>query len=179
MGYLSHVIPQLGDEHMSHVQHQFEHGNVPPRALTSADGRSATRGDTQKRGDALPPDRVRGDTPVHGNVLSSTIGSLVFAILCGATGMIVGCMHRGDAVDGTTRGPFWDPAGSVPFREYVYEVNAWLNVTSPRMTPQAQAAAMQRGLGGLARTLAMRVPPRYYQLWGTDQRRPHGPGHLQ
>eukprot|EP00959_Pyramimonas_sp_CCMP1952_P066529 1388947-Pyramimonas_sp.AAC.1 len=27
------------------------------------------------------------------------------------------------------------------------------------MTPQAQAAAIQRGLGGLARTPAMRVPP--------------------
>eukprot|EP00959_Pyramimonas_sp_CCMP1952_P118464 2477059-Pyramimonas_sp.AAC.1 len=27
------------------------------------------------------------------------------------------------------------------------------------MTPQAQAAAIKRGLGGLARTLAMRFPP--------------------
>eukprot|EP00959_Pyramimonas_sp_CCMP1952_P357567 7486926-Pyramimonas_sp.AAC.1 len=51
------------------------------------------------------------------------------------------------------------PKATYPFREYVYEVNAWLNITSGRMTPPAQAAAMQCGLGGLARTLAMGVPP--------------------
>eukprot|EP00959_Pyramimonas_sp_CCMP1952_P256075 5348618-Pyramimonas_sp.AAC.1 len=69
-------------------------------------------------------------------------------------------MRRGDhSTDGQTHGPYWDPRGNVPFREYVYEANAWLNVTSGRMTPHAQAAAIQRGLGGLARTLAKGVPP--------------------
>eukprot|EP00959_Pyramimonas_sp_CCMP1952_P020955 441969-Pyramimonas_sp.AAC.1 len=33
------------------------------------------------------------------------------------------------------------PKATYLFREYVYEVNAWFNVTSGSMTPQAQAAA--------------------------------------
>eukprot|EP00959_Pyramimonas_sp_CCMP1952_P303210 6344629-Pyramimonas_sp.AAC.1 len=65
-------------------------------------------------------------------------------------------MRGGD--DTRTTGPHWDPAGQVPFREVVREVHAWTNVTTGNMTPSQQAAA-QRGLGGLARTIAMRVPP--------------------
>ena len=92
MGYKSYATPRLGDEHMGRVLQQFEHVDVPlSRSSQSSDGHTATR----------------GDTPRHGNVLTSTIGSLVFAILCGATGMIIGCMQRGDGGDaGTTRGPY-------------------------------------------------------------------------
>eukprot|EP00959_Pyramimonas_sp_CCMP1952_P071533 1494193-Pyramimonas_sp.AAC.1 len=57
------------------------------------------------------------------------------------------------------RGPAWDSAGTVPFRQWVREVHARLSVQSGRMTPSRQAAALQRGLQGLARTLAMRIPP--------------------
>ena len=56
-------------------------------------------------------------------------------------------------------GPYWDPSGTTPFREFVREVHAWLTVTAGRLTPPQQAAALQRGLGGHARTLAMRIPP--------------------
>jgi len=66
-------------------------------------------------------------------------------------------MQRG-MDDNRTRGSHWDPAGQVPFREFVREVHSWLNVTSGTMTPPQQGAALQRGLGGLARILAMRVP---------------------
>ncbi|MCP4469064.1 MAG: hypothetical protein GY813_20255, partial [Halieaceae bacterium] len=105
---------------------------------------------------ALPQ---RGNAPDNHPYLHS-LGLVIFAIIWFALGAAVGHMRRGDnSTDGQTHGPYWDPQGNVPFREYVYEVNAWLNVTSGRMTPQAQAAAIQRGLGGLARTLAMRVPP--------------------
>ena len=61
--------------------------------------------------------------------------------------------------DTFTRGPQWDPAGTVPFRTYVQEVHAWLNATSGRATPRQQAAALQRGPQGLARIIAMRNPP--------------------
>ena len=74
-----------------------------------------------------------------------------------AIGALIGCMMR-DPPDGAIRGPFWDPAGQVPFRTWVREVHSWLNVTSGRCTSQQQAAALQRGLEGLARVLAMRIP---------------------
>eukprot|EP00959_Pyramimonas_sp_CCMP1952_P180741 3779323-Pyramimonas_sp.AAC.1 len=45
------------------------------------------------------------------------------------------------------------------FRGFVREVHTWINVATGTMTPSQQAAALQRGLGGLARTMAMRVPP--------------------
>eukprot|EP00959_Pyramimonas_sp_CCMP1952_P050325 1051718-Pyramimonas_sp.AAC.1 len=57
--------------------------------------------------------------------------------------------------DTRTTGPSWDPAGTMPFREYVREVHAWINVTSGNMTPPQQPAALQRGLQGLARRIAM------------------------
>ncbi len=59
----------------------------------------------------------------------------------------------------TTEGPSWDPAGQVPFRTWINEVHAWLNVTSSRLTLSAQATAIQRGLRGNARRLAMATPP--------------------
>ena len=66
-------------------------------------------------------------------------------------------MRRGMG-DTRTTGPYCDPAGNVSFREFVREVHAWINVISGTMTPPQQAAALQRGLGGLARTIAMVVP---------------------
>ena len=56
-------------------------------------------------------------------------------------------------------GPPWDPAGNIPFRDWMREVGAWLNVTSARLSPTAQAAAIQLGLRGTARTFAMAIPP--------------------
>eukprot|EP00959_Pyramimonas_sp_CCMP1952_P233017 4869929-Pyramimonas_sp.AAC.1 len=53
---------------------------------------------------------------------------------------------------------FWDPAGNVPFSDFVREVHAWLNVARRSMTPPQQAAALQRGLAGVAGTLSMRAP---------------------
>eukprot|EP00959_Pyramimonas_sp_CCMP1952_P201164 4207021-Pyramimonas_sp.AAC.1 len=61
--------------------------------------------------------------------------------------------------DTRTTGSHWDLAGQVPFREFVREVRAWINVAAGNITPSQQAAALQRGLGGLARTIAMRVTP--------------------
>ena len=66
-------------------------------------------------------------------------------------------MQRG-MDDSRARGSLWEPTGNVPFQEFVREVHSWLNVTSGAMTLPQQAAALQRGLGGLARILAMRVP---------------------
>lgn len=43
-------------------------------------------------------------------------------------------------------GPPWDPAGNVPFRTWVRELHAWLNVTGSRLQPSQQAAAIQLGL---------------------------------
>eukprot|EP00959_Pyramimonas_sp_CCMP1952_P008371 175030-Pyramimonas_sp.AAC.1 len=51
------------------------------------------------------------------------------------------------------------PTGHAPFREFVREVHAWINVPTGNMTPSQQAAALQRGLGGLARPTAMRTSP--------------------
>eukprot|EP00959_Pyramimonas_sp_CCMP1952_P444018 9296023-Pyramimonas_sp.AAC.1 len=60
---------------------------------------------------------------------------------------------------GVPSGAVWDPAGNAPFRDFVREVHAWLNVASGSMTTPQQAAALQRGRGGMVRTRAMRVPP--------------------
>ena len=80
-----------------------------------------------------------------------------FGIIWVCLGCSVGRMRHG-MDDARTTGPYWDPAGNAPFREFVREVHAWLNATSGTMTAPQQAAALQRGLGGLARTIAMRVP---------------------
>ena len=63
------------------------------------------------------------------------------------------------ATAGSHNGPHWDPAGSVPFRTWIREVQAWLNVTSARMQPSQQAAAIQLGLRGVAREFALSIPP--------------------
>eukprot|EP00959_Pyramimonas_sp_CCMP1952_P049799 1040723-Pyramimonas_sp.AAC.1 len=61
-------------------------------------------------------------------------------------------MRGGD--DARTTGLHWGPAGQVLFREFVRDVHAWIN-----LAPSQQTAALQRGLGGLARTIAMGPPP--------------------
>eukprot|EP00973_Karenia_brevis_P071605 9948935-Karenia_brevis.AAC.1 len=58
----------------------------------------------------------------------------------------------------TTVGPYWNPDSGVPFRTWMRELGAWLNIHSGTMTPTAQAAAIQMGLGGLAREFAMNMP---------------------
>ena len=60
---------------------------------------------------------------------------------------------------GPLHGPPWDPAGNVPFRTWVREVQAWLNVTSARLQPSQQAVAIQLGLRGVARDYALTIPP--------------------
>ena len=57
-----------------------------------------------------------------------------------------------------TQGPAWDPAGQVSFRAWLRELGAWLNVTGTRLNSRAQAAAIQRGLQGLARDFALSLP---------------------
>eukprot|EP00959_Pyramimonas_sp_CCMP1952_P399251 8365809-Pyramimonas_sp.AAC.2 len=49
------------------------------------------------------------------------------------------------------------PQATHPFAT-LFAKCAWLNVTSGSVTLPQQAADLQRGLGGLARTLAMKVP---------------------
>ena len=78
----------------------------------------------------------------------------------------VGMMWRGrggghgTGESGTlTKGPYWDPAGNVPFHVWVQEVQVWLNAIHNRLTPTAQAAAIQLGLGGIARDYAVSLPP--------------------
>ena len=55
-------------------------------------------------------------------------------------------------------GPPWDPVGTAPFRTWIREVHLWLNVTSSRLQPSQQAAAIQLGLRGVAREFALTVP---------------------
>ena len=53
----------------------------------------------------------------------------------------------------------WDPAGPVPFKDWLSEVQAWLNLTSGRMTMSAQASAIQLAMRGLAKNFALSIPP--------------------
>ena len=70
-------------------------------------------------------------------------------------------MYSGGGRDTTSlnQAPAWDPAGNVPFSEWLQELQAWLNVTSGRIQPPAQAAAIQLGMRGLARRFALTIPP--------------------
>ena len=76
--------------------------------------------------------------------------ALAIAALCA-----VGFMQPGNL----TTGPSWDPNGTTPFRIWIREVQAWLNVTSSRLSPSQQAAALQLGLRGIARDFALTIPP--------------------
>ena len=53
----------------------------------------------------------------------------------------------------------WDPAGSVPFKDWLVELQAWLNLTTGKMTMSAQASAIQLSMRGIARTFALALPP--------------------
>ena len=77
-----------------------------------------------------------------------------------------------------TTGPAWDPNGSVPFLTWIREVQAWLNVTSSRLTPPQQAAALQLGMRGLARDFALAIPPAVIQFWCGDQRNTNRPSYV-
>ena len=76
---------------------------------------------------------------------------------------------------GAVQGPHWDPAGNVPFRTWVREVQAWLNVTSSRMQPSQQVAALQLGLRGVAREFALTIPPAAINFGATIQGVPTDP----
>ena len=99
----------------------------------------------------------------HGNVNQvqqlASIGLFALPVLITITMFQTMRDTRGNAAGNTTEGPSWDPSGSIPFRTWVQEVHAWLNVTSSRLSPTAQAACIQRGLRGNARELAMATPP--------------------
>ena len=69
--------------------------------------------------------------------------------------LVMHMMHQ----DGTsTRGPPWNPRGTIRFHQWILEVQAWLNVTSTRMSSSQQAAAIQLGLQGIARDYAISIP---------------------
>ena len=88
----------------------------------------------------------------HGNMHPFAIALLLFGVA--ALSWI--CHMLGS---GAVTGPPWDPAGNVPFRTWTREVQAWLNVTSSRLQPSRQAAAIQLGLRGVAREFALTIPP--------------------
>eukprot|EP00959_Pyramimonas_sp_CCMP1952_P397918 8337511-Pyramimonas_sp.AAC.1 len=117
------------------------------------------------RYDIVPPPPTRRRTTTHRKHQPRTsdhdlrghwIGIAIFGLLWVAIGCVVGHMQR--VGDGTrTIGPHWDPASNIPFREFVREVRDWINVATGTTTPSQQAAALQRGLGRPARTMAVRV----------------------
>eukprot|EP00959_Pyramimonas_sp_CCMP1952_P008898 185996-Pyramimonas_sp.AAC.1 len=68
----------------------------------------------------------------------------IFGAIWARLGLAAACMRGGGGLDETrTRGPFWDSAGNAPFRDFVREVHAWLNVASASVTPPRRS----RGLG--------------------------------
>ena len=63
---------------------------------------------------------------------------MIYGGISAAVGSWITCMMR---ESDNARGPPWDPAGNAPFRQWVREVPAWINVQSGRMAPPRQAAA--------------------------------------
>ena len=110
------------------------------------------------------PRRTPGLTRVrkHSNRNESHINSnhiMIFAILGWVLfGISTTCVVCHMMAGNMMTGPPWDPAGTVPFRTWVREVQAWLNVTSSRLQPSQQAAAIQLGLRGVAREFAVTIP---------------------
>ena len=82
---------------------------------------------------------------------------LVVVLLASVMAMSLLCQMQGHGTIMT--GPSWDPAGNVPFRTWIRELEAWLNVTSTRLSPSQQAAAIQLGLRGVAREFTLTIPP--------------------
>ncbi len=94
----------------------------------------------------------------RGDVRLPFVAALLMGILLGS---IIAHMFSGGGGGNYTavQGPPWNPANNIPFRTWVREVQAWLNVTSPRLAPSQQAAALQLGLQGTARDVALSIPP--------------------
>ena len=59
----------------------------------------------------------------------------------------------------TNAAPGWDPAGDIPFSEWMLVLTAWLNLTSGRMSSTQQASAIQLAVRGIARRFALNIPP--------------------
>lgn len=69
-----------------------------------------------------------------------SLGDFVLVVIWCALGTAVSHMMRHG--DPAAQFPFWGPVGNVPYRSWVREVCAWLNVISGRVTPQQQAWAL-------------------------------------
>ena len=128
------------------------HGNVHP----DADVRDPLHSKTNV------PKRLRNNV-MHIGIAYNARRIRVYQTMCfmwvGAIFIMVMHMMHGPNGGSTTQGPPWDPAGNVPFRVWVRELQPWLNVTQGRLNPTAQAAAIQLGLRGLARLFALQLPP--------------------
>ena len=109
--------------------------------------------------DRVTDPKVQPATAPINNMVHHYLNQISFGIVWLTLGTSIGYMHRQHGDSGLMTGPHWDPAGTVPWREFEREVHAWLNVTAGRLTPPQQAAALQRGLAGHARQIAMRIPP--------------------
>eukprot|EP00959_Pyramimonas_sp_CCMP1952_P166297 3475815-Pyramimonas_sp.AAC.1 len=77
-------------------------------------------------------------------------------------------MQRDRHNDGGDHAIKGGPSGNTSLLESTHEVHSWLTATSARMTPQ-QAACLRRGLGGVARAIAMRSPPQIANYGTTAQ----------
>ena len=82
-----------------------------------------------------------------------TVGSLFISLTMGTICYMMQGSNR------VTMGPEWDPAGRVPFQQWIRLVQVWLNATSGNMGPAQQAAAIQLGLRGMAQEFALTIPP--------------------
>eukprot|EP00959_Pyramimonas_sp_CCMP1952_P332483 6962187-Pyramimonas_sp.AAC.1 len=72
----------------------------------------------------------------------------MFGTIWACLGLAVAFMRGGGLDETHTRGLFWDPAGSAPFRDFVRKVHAWLKVASGSITPPQQAAARTLAMSG-------------------------------
>ena len=92
-------------------------------------------------------------------LVRTTKGRLVsimkFAMMITTLGTIM-LMYNGNE---NMRGPPWDPNGRVSFREWMSELMPWLALSQRYLGPSGQAAAIQVGLSGIARTFALTIPP--------------------
>jgi len=83
----------------------------------------------------------------------------LFVMPIAAVGMARrGFGDTGDNLGTTSDPPTWAPAGNVSFRRWTQNLAVWLNLTSTRMAPPQQAAAIQLALRGAAHELALTIP---------------------
>eukprot|EP00959_Pyramimonas_sp_CCMP1952_P087645 1833913-Pyramimonas_sp.AAC.1 len=96
---------------------------------------------------------------LHSTTTCKAIGLVSLPV--GSHGLLSGARWDTCVAETTQERPA--PIGTRPakylFREFAREVHAWINVTTGNMAPSQQAAALQRGAGGLARTIAKIIPP--------------------